>query len=608
MTVRHLFLYLLHDVQNKVETTLSLSRRHIITIKPPQPPPSDIMMYDYRLEASTVDDEESQNLLHPNTTTRTSRSRTPTSLLRAWLSLRPRGLRLRRHTIPPLLLLAAKALVTSILLILALTPLLAPSYTHLPAHYQQLAKNCADGPSPAPGCANPHNEKVFIATILYDKHGTLAGGKWGERVLELIQLLGPDNVFLSIYENDSGLVGRAALNDFEQRVPCRHKIVFDAHVELSDFPNITLPDGSQRIKRVAYLSELRNRALRPLDQFTEGDEDTSDIGGTKFDKVLFLNDIVFDPIDGAHLLFNTNSHQPDGRADYVAACALDWFRPLRIYDIYALRDAEGFANYQTVYPFFQRNGRSSASRADVLAQTDAVRAKSCWGGMMAMQARYVQNLARLPPSPAFATVGGHVVDPDSPRNITAPVRFRYEPEAYYDACECCLFSADLALVAKNEGDHAAAAGIVVNPYIRVAYSEKVLRWLPIAKRWERLLFLVFEFQSWFMPTASNPYRAVEEGQPFEEEIWEGDGWKVKKRVGRSGLFCGVRDMQLLQREGKRPGESGSNWVNTKMPPGRTLKFKSWWGETLPATWRNDWATASPDEQDAFFELPSGPGA
>ncbi|KAK3692321.1 cryptococcal mannosyltransferase 1-domain-containing protein [Podospora appendiculata] len=527
-------------------------------------------MNHYQLDNDPTD-EESQNLLFHPTTSR-SRSTTP-------------------------------ALTAAVLLVLTLTPFFAPSYTHLPPHYQQLAKNCA-GPSPTPGCANPHNEKVFIATILYDKHGTLAGGKWGERVLALIQLLGPENVFLSIYENDSGLVGQAALNDFEQRVPCKHKIVFDSHVSLSEFSNITLPDGTQRTKRVAWLSELRNRALRPLDRFTgEEENDTDGIGSTKFDKVLFLNDIVFQPMDGAHLLFDTNRYA-DGQADYVAACALDWFRPFRIYDIYALRDAEGFANYQTVYPFFQRNGKA-ASRADILAQTDAVRVRSCWGGMMAMQARYVQNLDRLPPSPAFETVGGHVVDPDRPRNITAPVRFRHEPEAYYDACECCLFSADLALVAKNEG---VQAGIVVNPYIRVAYSEKILRWLPIARRWERLLFLTFEFQSWFMPAAENPYRAVEQGETFEEEVWEGGGWKIKKRAGRNGLFCGVRDMQLLQREGKRPGESGSNWVNTKMPPGQTLKFKSWWGEILPGTWRNDWTKASSAEQDAFFELPSGPGA
>ena len=68
--------------------------------------------------------------------------------------------------------------------------------------------------STAPGRGNPRHEKVFIAASLYDPDGELALGQWGSRVLELIDLLGPDNVFLSIYENDSGTGGEIALRNW----------------------------------------------------------------------------------------------------------------------------------------------------------------------------------------------------------------------------------------------------------------------------------------------------------------------------------------------------------------------------------------------------------
>ncbi|KAK3350064.1 cryptococcal mannosyltransferase 1-domain-containing protein [Lasiosphaeria hispida] len=482
-------------------------------------------------------------------------------------------------------------LIFYVLLVFALTPIFIPSYTRLPAHYQTLNEKC-DGPSPKTTCANPHREKVFIAAILYDENGTLAGGIWGRRVLALINLLGPENVFLSIYENDSGARGQAALAAFKQLVPCPNHIVSEEHLPLTGFYNITFPNGSQRTKRVAYLSELRNRALRPLDDFRE-DRDI-----VKFDKVLFLNDAAFEPMDAAHLLFNTNQG-PDGRASYVAACAVDWFHPFRTYDVYALRDAEGYANYQTLFPFFGKRG-GAISRTGVLRQSDAVRVKSCWGGMMAMQAEYIQNLNKYLPSPAFGTVNGHVIDPDYPRNVTAPVRFRYEPGVFYDACECCLFSADLEQVARQDG--AVETGIYANPFVRVAYTEEVLRWLPYVKRWERLFVLAFTFQSWFTPAAENPYRTVQEGEPFTEEIWDGEEWRLVSRVGRNGMFCGIRDMQVLRKEGAKPGKLSYNWVNTRRPPGQTLQFRSWWGPELSANWREEYMATAPAERDAFFEF------
>lgn len=59
---------------------------------------------------------------------------------------------------------------------------------------------------------------MFIAANIVDEE--LIRGSWGRRVVELVDLLGRDNVFLSIYENDSGPGTRAALSELSKKVQC----------------------------------------------------------------------------------------------------------------------------------------------------------------------------------------------------------------------------------------------------------------------------------------------------------------------------------------------------------------------------------------------------
>lgn len=480
--------------------------------------------------------------------------------IRIWFLSRPRALRrnVLRH---PLLAIAVAAKYTLILLavLFVAVPILTPSYTRPPPHYRELKERCT-GPDAVAGCANPFNEKVFISISLYDKGGHLASGRWGEQVLELIQMLGPENTFLSIYENDSPL-GEAPLADFKSKVPCNHEIVFDRHVSLGGFENVTMPDGTQRMKRLSYLSEMRNRALRPLDRFR------AEMGVVPFDKVLFLNDVFFHVEDAAQLLFSTNVG-PDGRAHYLSTCALDYAHPLLFYDLYAQRDAEGYSNGLPIFPIFSTAGQG-LSRQDMLDQKDAVRVSACWSGMVAMQAKYVQNLDQSLPAPNFQQVGAHVILPDDPVAIEAPVRFRYEPEIFFDACECCLFLADVSTAARKDRD-APEHGVFVNPYVRVAYDDWALRWLHRVKRWEKLFVVPHRIISWYVGLPrNNPYRQVQEGEPFTEEIWVDDHWKLVNRTGRSGLFCAVREMQLIQRKERTEDK---NWKNVEMPPGQQLWF------------------------------------
>ncbi|KIH91342.1 hypothetical protein SPBR_01589 [Sporothrix brasiliensis 5110] len=474
-----------------------------------------------------------------------------------------------------LLGLVLKYLFGTVFALLVLTPLLAPSYLHPPAHYTRLVAQCEaqfsgpeEGLDRIHGCANPHREKVFISVSLYDKEGHLAAGAWGQALVELVRLLGPRNTYVSIYGNGSGRHGASALEHLRRLLPCRNTVVYDEHVPLDRFANITMPDGNVRTKRLAYLSEMRNRALRPLDTL-------GGVEGIVFDKVLFLNDVAFRPIDAAQLLFSTNQ-DAEGHAQYLSACALDYKNPLLFYDLYAQRDAEGFSNGLPLFPIFSRAGKG-LSRADMLAQTDAVRVQSCWGGMVAMQAAYLQHRNDSLPRPDFHKPGSHVIDPIHPTGIVAPVRFRYEPEIFFDACECCLLHADVsqaARVATEPAFQSLSKGVFVNPYVRVAYDWTTLDRLRIVQRWERLFALPQAIISYFasLPT-HNPHRLVKEGDAFIEEVWSNtaNAWTLESRTGRNGMFCGVREMQLLD---TAPRQGDKNWANVHIPTGQALDFPS----------------------------------
>jgi hypothetical protein len=94
-----------------------------------------------------------------------------------------------------------------VLALAILTPIFNPSYTSRPAHYTG---------------TNPNNEKVFIAANIVDE--SLIRGAWGQAVIKLVELLGEENVFLSIYENDSGEGTAEALNELKNMVRCAETI------------------------------------------------------------------------------------------------------------------------------------------------------------------------------------------------------------------------------------------------------------------------------------------------------------------------------------------------------------------------------------------------
>jgi hypothetical protein len=333
-------------------------------------------------------------------------------------------------------------------------------------------------------------------------------------------------------------------------------IVFEK-LDLSTLPRLTLPTGDTRIKRIAFLAEVRNRALAPLD--------TSEV---KFDKILYINDVYFDPIEAAQLLLSTNA-DANGRTNYTAACAVDFINAFKFYDRFATRDLEGYGMGIPFFPWFTDAG-DAASRKDVMVGTDAVRVRSCWGGMTAYEAKWFQNQTRFADSSSAESAESSQTSPNAD---VAPLRFRYDEDVFWESSECCLINADLQL--RRTGTAMPAdSGIYMNPYIRVAYDTKTLSWLSLVRRPERLYSIIHAILNHAVGFPLFNERQFEEpDQEVTDTVWEYDDFNkgllynatnedlsghyvdVTRKTGVGG-FCGGKQLLVIN---EKPEHGEGRW-------------------------------------------------
>lgn len=137
-------------------------------------------------------------------------------------------------------------------------------------------------------------ERVFIASIHWNNEAILRS-HWNEAVLQLVQHLGPKNVYVSILESGSWDDSKGALRLLDGKLgslEVERTILLDktTHAdEIAATPGntgwIDAGRGKTELRRIPYLSRLRNRSLEPLADLADK--------GIKFDRILFLNDVVF---------------------------------------------------------------------------------------------------------------------------------------------------------------------------------------------------------------------------------------------------------------------------------------------------------------------------
>ncbi|TAQ83407.1 hypothetical protein B7494_g8272 [Chlorociboria aeruginascens] len=434
--------------------------------------------------------------------------------------------------------------------------------------------------TPPPFKIPPH-ETVFIAANIIDKD--LIAGAWGASVSALVNLIGKDRVHVSVYGGP-----RSALDILDASLQCNRTIQSEEvdPIDLTSIQHTRLPTGEMRIKRIAFLAEVRNKALQPLDTSL-----------TKFDKVLFINDVVFDPEDAARLLWGTNVNE-QGKAEYKAACGTDFISSWKYYDTFATRDFEGYSLGVPIFPWFSNQG-DAVSRKDVLAEKDNVRVRSCWGGMVAFDARYFQLDPNSKPTSRSRRKASREQDPK------LPLRFRSDLEPFIDSSECCLIHADiLALPAfpttsspdnqPTRDEESWGTGIFMNPYVRVSYDTRTYSWIWVTKHFERIFIGPQRLINYFAKLPHvNPRRLEVEGQiiqdrlwvpngksandilgkkatigkPLGKEHWEGRGKYVDfERTAGVGGYCGVRQLLVLKEGKLKEGESNWDKLLDEVPP------------------------------------------
>lgn len=142
--------------------------------------------------------------------------------------------------------------------------------------------------------AVPPGLRVYIAGMHFNS-GEVLRAHWITSLLLLVEALGPKNVFVSIYESGSWddtkellrwLDGQLEIRGVQRRVQVddeSHEDVIKNSVAEGQY--ITAPDGEPAVRRIPYLARMRNKTLKDLVDLSKT--------GTEFDKVLFLNDVVF---------------------------------------------------------------------------------------------------------------------------------------------------------------------------------------------------------------------------------------------------------------------------------------------------------------------------
>jgi hypothetical protein len=140
----------------------------------------------------------------------------------------------------------------------------------------------------------PNTKRIYIASQHWNTAAVLRD-RWNDALLKLVQELGPENVFISIYESGSYDDTKDALRELDgalEELKVKRSIILSdvSHKdEIEKQPTehewIKTPAGQTELRRIPFLSKLRNQVLKPLQELAKE--------GAHFDTILFLNDVVF---------------------------------------------------------------------------------------------------------------------------------------------------------------------------------------------------------------------------------------------------------------------------------------------------------------------------
>jgi hypothetical protein len=288
--------------------------------------------------------------------------------------------------------------------------------------------------------ANFFNSEDILPTLLHEWY-------------KLIGYLGPENVYVSVYEN--GSVDRTPkmldeLRQFLVSVGVPHRIGHESSKR---------PKG---IDRIRYLAEKRNDAISPLmpsspdyaREFIQGHE--SEV------TVIFFNDIYL-RIDDILELLRTNN------GDFDMSCALDFY--YEFYDRWVTRDRYGRL-LSPDYPYFFDGASQQLVRGG-----EPVPVYSCWNGIVVFKGDIVTKdgiVFRDSVSLQPGLTKKFDDDDELVEELVEELRqnngsFAKEGPICYHS-ECLLFCEDMRNLPSPRRN------IFLNPRVRVAYSRWFYYW------------------------------------------------------------------------------------------------------------------------------------
>ena len=395
------------------------------------------------------------------------------------------------------------------------------------------------------------NTTVFIASVHRNTEDILAG-TWNDAVVHLISTLGAENVYFSAVESGSQDATKRALRQLRSRLDAMNApnnitlgmTLWEQMDELASRPDPekarqqgwiwNARDRRYEMRRIPYLSRVRNQAMEPLKALRAQ--------GRHFDRILWINDVVFDvgspgfcttvppksPISSelsAGDSTRTNSEQTEdvlsllntrgGR--YAAACSMDFKTYPYYYDTFALRDDRGQKAASQYWPWFL----SSAAKTSV-RRGEPVKVSSCWNGMVSFDS-----------APFYAN---------------PPLEFRGIDDSLADfhleASECCLIHADNALSSRPD------KGVWLNQNVRVGYSPQVYSrvkggrfpgaWATVAGAWYNRFALIkvavqYKLEGWTVRSRLDTWRSETPArEPSRVEV---------------GEFCIISESQVMWENG-----------------------------------------------------------
>ncbi|WFD28371.1 hypothetical protein MNAN1_003381 [Malassezia nana] len=141
----------------------------------------------------------------------------------------------------------------------------------------------------------PTNNTYYIASLLHNSEAVLPN--YQQSLIQLVKQLGPDNVFISIYENDSTDKTPAILRSLDAKL---QRLGVQTHIVTTK-----QPEEVRKKERIERLSLYRNLAMEPLNSVAFGG-----LHGRPFDKVIWINDVFFEA-DTVHALLDTEGGEFD---------------------------------------------------------------------------------------------------------------------------------------------------------------------------------------------------------------------------------------------------------------------------------------------------------